>query len=67
MDAGPAGAPAVPDPPDAQRKGHAVAKRELLEHWWDVNFDGGPAAVEVLVHRLRRKVGAAGHRDAPRR
>src|SRR5712671_6225075 len=43
-----------------RRKGHAVAKTELLEHCWDVNFDGGPAVVEVLVHRLRRKVGAAG-------
>jgi two-component system, OmpR family, response regulator len=41
-------------------KGHAVAKSELLEHCWDVNFDGGPAVVEVLVHRLRRKVDAAG-------
>jgi two-component system, OmpR family, response regulator len=43
-----------------RRKGHTVAKSELLEHCWDVDFDGGPAAVEVLVHRLRRKVGAVG-------
>jgi two-component system OmpR family response regulator len=43
-----------------RRKGHAVAKSELLEHCWDVNFDGGPAVVEVLVHRLRRKIDAAG-------
>jgi two-component system, OmpR family, response regulator len=43
-----------------RRKGHVVAKSELLEHCWDVNFDGGPAVVEVLVHRLRRKVDAAG-------
>ncbi|HWG63140.1 MAG TPA: response regulator transcription factor [Streptosporangiaceae bacterium] len=43
-----------------RRRGHVVAKSELLEHCWDVDFDGGPAAVEVLVHRLRRKVGAAG-------
>jgi DNA-binding response OmpR family regulator len=28
----------------------------LLEHCWDVNFDGEPAVVEVLMHRLRRKI-----------
>jgi two-component system, OmpR family, response regulator len=39
-----------------RRKGHAVSKSELLDHCWDVNFDGGAAAVEVLVHRLRRKI-----------
>src|SRR5216684_6548663 len=43
-----------------RRKERVVSKRELLEHCWDVDFDGGPAAVEVLVHRLRRKVDAAG-------
>jgi two-component system, OmpR family, response regulator len=43
-----------------RHKGHVVPKSELLEHCWDVSFDGGPAAVEVLVHRLRRKVGTAG-------
>jgi DNA-binding response OmpR family regulator len=39
-----------------RHRGRAVAKTELLEHCWDVNFDGGPAVVEVLVHRLRRKI-----------
>jgi DNA-binding response OmpR family regulator len=43
-----------------RRRGHVVSKSELLEHCWDVNFDGAPAAVEVLVHRLRRKIDAAG-------
>jgi len=33
-----------------------VSKTELLEHCWDVNFDGEPAVVEVLTHRLRRKI-----------
>jgi DNA-binding response OmpR family regulator len=37
-----------------------VSKNELLEHCWDVSFDGGHAAVEVLVHRLRRKIDAPG-------
>jgi DNA-binding response OmpR family regulator len=43
-----------------RRKGQVVSKSELLDHCWDVNFDGGPAAVEVLVHRLRRKIDRPG-------
>jgi DNA-binding response OmpR family regulator len=39
-----------------RHKGHVVSKSELLEHCWDVNFDGEPAVVEVLMHRLRRKI-----------
>ena len=44
-----------------RRRGHVVAKGELLEHCWDANFDGDPAAVEVLVHRLRRKIELPGN------
>lgn len=43
-----------------RRKGHVVSKTELLEHCWDVNFDGDPAVVEVLMHRLRRKIEGPG-------
>jgi two-component system OmpR family response regulator len=43
-----------------RRTGNVVSKSELLEHCWDVNFDGEPAVVEVLVHRLRRKVSTHG-------
>lgn len=43
-----------------RRKGQVVAKSELLTHCWDVNFDGDPAVAEVLVHRLRRRVGSPG-------
>ena len=43
-----------------RRKGRVVAKTELLEHCWDVHFDGDPSVVEVQVHRLRRKLGAGG-------
>jgi len=39
--------------------GRVVAKAELVEHCWDVNYDGDPAVVEVLMHRLRRKIEAA--------
>ena len=39
-----------------RRQGHVVSKTELLEHCWDSAYDGGPAVVEVQVHRLRRKI-----------
>jgi two-component system OmpR family response regulator len=43
-----------------RRKGNVVSKSELLEHCWDANFDGQPAVVEVVMHRLRRKISAPG-------
>ena len=43
-----------------RRKGHVVSKTELLDHCWDPAFDGGPAVVEVHVHRLRRKLDPPG-------
>ncbi len=42
-----------------RRAGHVVSKTELLDHCWDIAYDGGPAVVEVLVHRLRRKIDPA--------
>lgn len=39
-----------------RRKGQVVSKVELLDHCWDDAFDGGPAVVEVQMHRLRRKL-----------
>jgi DNA-binding response OmpR family regulator len=39
-----------------RRAGHVVSKTELLDHCWDAAYDGGPAVVEVHVHRLRRKI-----------
>lgn len=47
-----------------RHKGHVVSKTELLEHCWDVNFDGEPAVVEVLMHRLRRKIRRPGRTPA---
>ncbi len=38
--------------------GRVVSKPELLEHCWDINYDGDPAVVQVLMHRLRRKIEA---------
>lgn len=39
-----------------RHRGRAVSKRELLDHCWDVAYDGPHTIVEVLVHRLRRKI-----------
>ncbi len=39
-----------------RRQGRVVSKTELLEHCWDPAYDGGPAVVEVLIHRLRRRL-----------
>ncbi|HEV2636471.1 MAG TPA: response regulator transcription factor [Actinocrinis sp.] len=39
-----------------RHQGRIVSKTELLEHCWDAAYDGGPAVVEVLIHRLRRKL-----------
>jgi len=41
-------------------RGRVVSKAELLDHCWDAAYDGGPAVVEVLVHRLRRKIDPPG-------
>ncbi|WP_432840749.1 response regulator transcription factor [Dactylosporangium sp. CA-092794] len=45
-----------------RHKGRVVSKTELLRHCWDPHFDGGPAVVEVHVHRLRRKIDPAAGR-----
>ncbi|GAA2045216.1 response regulator transcription factor [Catenulispora yoronensis] len=43
-----------------RNKGRVVSKTELLDHCWDTAYDGAPAVVEVVVHRLRRKIEPAG-------
>lgn len=40
-----------------RHQGHVVSKTELLDHCWDMAYAGAPAVVEVLIHRLRRKLG----------
>lgn len=42
-----------------RRAGEVVGKLEIIEHVWDVNFDGDPNIVEVYVRRLRVKCGPA--------
>lgn len=39
-----------------RRQGQVISKNELLDHCWDPAYEGGPAVVEVTVHRLRRKI-----------
>jgi two-component system, OmpR family, response regulator len=39
-----------------RRRGEAVAKRELLQHVWDDEFEGDPNIVEVYVRHLRNKL-----------
>jgi DNA-binding response OmpR family regulator len=39
-----------------RHQGRVVSKTELLDHCWDAAYDGGSAVVEVLIHRLRRKL-----------
>jgi DNA-binding response OmpR family regulator len=41
-----------------RRAGEVVGKLEIIEHVWDVNFEGDPNIVEVYVRRLRAKFGA---------
>ncbi|HEX3541494.1 MAG TPA: response regulator transcription factor [Acidimicrobiales bacterium] len=36
--------------------GTVVSKTDLLEHVWDVGFDGDPNLVEVYIGYLRRKI-----------
>ena len=33
-----------------------LAKKDILDHVWDFDFDGDPNIVEVYVRRLRAKL-----------
>jgi len=39
-----------------QHAGEVVSRTLIIEHVWDMNFDGDTNVVDVLVHRLRAKV-----------
>jgi DNA-binding response OmpR family regulator len=39
-----------------RHKGRPVSKAELIDHCWDPAFDGPTSVVEVMMHRLRRKI-----------
>ncbi len=38
--------------------GEVLSKAELLEHVWDMGYDGDPNVVEVYIGYLRRKIDA---------
>jgi two-component system OmpR family response regulator len=48
-----------------RRAGQVLSKSTILDGVWSDDFDGDPNIVEVYVARLRRKLDAAGDRDAP--
>ena len=39
-----------------RHRGDVVAKRQILDHVWDDDFDGDPNIVEVYVRHLRNKL-----------
>lgn len=39
-----------------RRKGIVVTRRMILDHVWDMDYDGGSNLVEVYINYLRRKV-----------
>ena len=43
-----------------QRAGKVVSKEQLIEHLYGFDQEASPNAIEVYVHRLRKKIEAAG-------
>lgn len=48
----------------ARRAPQVVSRTELLEHVWDVNFEGSTNVVDVHVGRLRHKLHRPSDRDS---
>ena len=46
--------------------GDVVSKREIVEHVWDLHFDGDLNIVEVYVRSLRKKIDEPFDRDEHR-
>jgi DNA-binding response OmpR family regulator len=41
--------------------GRAVTRDNLSSHVWNYDYDGGSNVIDVYVHRLRKKLEAAGN------
>lgn len=41
------------------RKGEVVSRSDISEHVWDATFDTATNTIEVILHRLRKKVDGA--------
>lgn len=39
-----------------RRPGEVLSKEEILEHVWDLDFEGDPNIVEVFVRQLRQRI-----------
>ena len=44
--------------------GRAVTRDNLSSHVWNYDYDGGSNVIDVYVHRLRKKLEAAGDKDS---
>ena len=44
--------------------GRAVTRDNLSSHVWNYDYDGGSNVIDVYVHRLRKKLDAAGNEDS---
>ena len=44
--------------------GRAVTRDNLSSHIWNYDYDGGSNVIDVYVHRLRKKLDAAGDKDS---
>lgn len=44
--------------------GRAVTRDNLSSHVWNYDYDGGSNVIDVYVHRLRKKLDAAGDEDS---
>lgn len=45
--------------------GRALTRDNLSAHIWNYDYDGGSNVIDVYVHRLRKKLEAAGDSDSP--
>jgi len=39
-----------------RHKGRVLSRVLIIEHIWDMQFDGGTNIVDVVINRLRRKI-----------
>jgi len=44
-------------------RGRVLSKKQIIEHVWDYDFDGGANLIEVYIGRLRRKLSDASEGD----
>ena len=45
----------------SQRHGHAVSRRDLLQHVWGTDYEGGSNVVDAVVRGIRKKLNKRAH------